>query len=269
MEYKHSYKYPQRVLGALMVCNTGVQRCEERYSWGPGVRDHYLIHYIIAGKGRYQVNGQTYTLGAGDLFLALPDESIFYQADGTEPWEYCWVGFQGTEARLLLDQTDLGSGMPVLRGVSAEVYKQMMRIYESRGGLPHQAAFMTGALYQMLAALIRDRSIAAVRSGGDGVQRACEYIANNFAMPITVEEIAAHVGLSRSRLYRLFMAELRLSPVQVLTQVRIRQACALLRRGDLSVKAVAASVGFENQLYFSRRFREVVGMSPTEYASSK
>ena len=268
MEYKHSYKYPQRTLSALAVCNTGVQRCEGGYSWGPGVRDHYLIHYIIAGKGRFQVGGRSFALTGGDLFLDRPDENIFYQADGEEPWEYCWVGFHGTEARLLLGQTDLTPQSPVLHGASPDVYKQMMRIYESRGGLPHQAAFMTGALYQLLAALIRDRRAPVARQEGDSVRRACEYIVNNLSMPITVSDVAEHVGLSRSRLYRLFMAELQLSPVQVLTQARIRQACALLRRGDLSVKEVAASVGFDNQLYFSRRFREVMGMPPTQYAAA-
>ena len=267
MQYKYSYKFPQRTLGALTVCNTGVQRCEGSYSWGPGVRDHYLMHYVIAGKGVYQVGGRRFELARGDLFLARPDERIFYQADPGEPWEYCWVGFHGTEAKLLLDQTDLSAEAPVLRGVNADVYKQMMRIYESRGSLPHQAAFMTGALYQLLAALMRDHRATAVRRGDDSVQRACDYIVNNLALPITVEDVAAHVGLSRSRLYRLFMAQLGLSPVQVLTQVRIRQACALLRRGDLSVKTVATSVGFENQLYVSRRFREVMGCTPTDYAS--
>ena len=267
--YKHSYKYPQRTVGALTVFNTGVQRCEGSYSWGPGVRDHYLIHYVISGKGEYQAGGRTYALAAGDMFLTCPDENIFYQANAGDPWEYCWVGFHGTEAKLLLDQTDLSAERPVLRGVSPDAYKQMMRIYESRGSQPHQAAFMTGALYQLLAALMRDRRAPAARRGDDSVQQACEFITNNLAMPITVEDIAAHVGLSRSRLYRLFMDQMRMSPVQVLTQVRIRQACALLGRGDLSVKAVAASVGFENQLYFSRRFREIMGCSPTEFAQKQ
>ena len=66
--YKYSYKYPQKTVGALTVCNTGVQRCESGYSWGPGVRDHYLIHYVISGKGNYQVGDRTFSLAAGDLF---------------------------------------------------------------------------------------------------------------------------------------------------------------------------------------------------------
>ena len=60
-----------------------------------------------------------------------------------------------------------------------------------------------------------------------------------------------------------YLKAILLKAMQALTQVRIRHACALLRRGDLSVKAVAASVGFENPLYFSRRFHEIVGSPPT------
>ena len=178
------------------------------------------------------------------------------------------MGFHGTEARLLLGQTDLNEQSPVLHGASPDVYKQMMRIYESRGSLPHQAAFMTGALYQLLAALIRDRRAPVARQEGDCVRRACDYIVNNLSMPITVSDVADHVGLSRSRLYRLFMTQLQHAPMEVLTQARIRHACALLRRGDLTVKEVAASVGFDNQLYFSRRFREVMGVPPTQYAAA-
>lgn len=266
MQYKFSYKFSQRDPGALTVCNTGVQRCEAGYSWGPGVRDQYLMHYIIAGRGVYQVGEQRFTLAAGDLFLAWPNERIFYQADHREPWEYCWVGFRGSEAASLLEKSGLSGDMPVLRAVSENVYGQMMQIYHAQGSLPHQAAFMTGALYQLLAALMRDRRGLAPRRSDDCVQQACAYIADHLALPISVEDIAAHVGLSRSRLYRLFMAKLRLSPVQVLTQERIRLACTLLRRRDLSVKAVAASVGYENQLYFSRRFHEIMGCTPTDFA---
>lgn len=266
MQYKFSYKFTQRDPGALTVCNTGIQRCEPDYSWGPGVRDQHLIHYIIAGKGAYQAGGRSFTLSAGDLFLALPGERIFYQADHQSPWEYCWVGFRGSDAATLLEQGGLSGDTPVLRAVSEDVYGQMMQIYHAQGSLPHQAAYMTGALYQLLAALMRDRRAPAPHRGDDCVQRACAYIADHLALPIGVEDIAAHVGLSRSRLYRLFMAKLGLSPVQVLTQERIRLACTLLRRGDLSVKAVAASVGYENQLYFSRRFREIMGCPPSQFA---
>ena len=57
-----------------------------------------------------------------------------------------------------------------------------------------------------------------------------------------------------------------ISPVQYLTKYRMSQACILLKKTDMAVKAVAFSVGYEDPLYFSRRFRETEGCSPKEYA---
>lgn len=264
--YKHSYKFPQRILASLAVYNTGIQKCQSNYSWGPGVRDHYLLHYVMAGRGEYQVDGRTYALCAGDLFLACPDVNIFYKSDAEEPWEYCWVGFHGTDAPLLLARTDLSRETPVCTIEGEDLYKQMMLIYQFKGSLEHQTTYMTGALYQLLSILMRTRRSSAKRSPSiHHVARACDFIANNFALPISIEDVAAHVGISRSRLYRAFAREIQLSPVQYLSNFRIRQACALLQRRSLSIKAVAQSVGFENQLYFSRRFRQIMQMSPTEF----
>ena len=267
MLYKYSYKYPQRELAALNVCNTGLQRCEPGYSWGPGVRDHFLIHYVISGSGVYESDGVRRELRAGDLFLSRPDMRIFYQSSADDPWEYCWVGFHGTDAELLLERIDLEE--PVLRDVGETACRLVMQIYFSRGSRFHVSAAMTGLLYHLLALLMREHPARAARERDDTVRRACNYIENHFALPIGISDVARHVGVSRSQLYRLFVSELKLTPMQALTQVRIRHACALLRRGDLSVKAVAASVGFENPLYFSRRFHEIVGSPPTEYVRGK
>ena len=268
--YKLSYKFPGRVLTALTVYNTGVQRCEPGYAWGPGIRDHYLLHYVIAGRGEYEAFGRRYAVRAGELFAIWPDGTIYYRADDADPWEYCWVGFNGPDAPLLLEQTDLSQEAPVWPVRGDDVYKQMMQIIHAQGSLAYQAAAMTGALYQLLALLIRDRRTPPGRSAALGyVSDACAYVASHYHLPVSVEDIAAHVGLSRSRLYRVFRQELQLSPMEYLTRFRIRQACALLERGDFSVKAVALSVGYEDQLSFSRRFREIMGASPTAWAQAR
>jgi Transcriptional regulator containing an amidase domain and an AraC-type DNA-binding HTH domain len=77
--------------------------------------------------------------------------------------------------------------------------------------------------------------------------------------------VARHVGICRSRLYRAFEEYMNTSPTKYLTRFRMRQACLLLEKTELSVKAVAFSVGFEDPLYFSRRFREVIGRAPSAY----
>lgn len=266
--HKDSFKVAGR-LTALRVYNTGTQRCEPGYRWGPGVRDHYLIHCILEGRGTYTVRGVTYELVQGDLFLAQPDEVITYRADTASPWAYCWVGFNGPDAGALLRQTDFTPERPVLHPADEERSRELLLdIYRVRGNQPHDIAAMAGRLYLFLAWLMetaRQEAGDRQQASWTHVQLACTYIANNFANPIGVAEIASHVGVSRSLLYRAFQAQLSMSPVQYLAQFRIRQACRLLERGALSVKAVAYSVGFEDPLYFSRRFRDLVGCTPGAY----
>ena len=79
-KYKNSYIVKEKELVSLSVYNVGFQSCDSLYQWGPGIRDHYLIHYIISGKGRYTVNGSVHTLTPGDAFLVYPNTEVIYQA---------------------------------------------------------------------------------------------------------------------------------------------------------------------------------------------
>ena len=271
--YKHSFKVADRLLTTLSVYNTGLQRCDPGYTWGPGVRDHYLIHYVMAGKGTYTAQGKTHAVSEGDMFLAWPNEMITYRADTEEPWSYCWVGFGGLDAGELIKQTDFTHKAPVLHVEGGDMPRTLiLDIYESRGARPHEMTRMTGKLYAFIAWLMETAQVETRRkqqAGVEHVQRACEYIANNYASSITVQDIAASVGVCRSLLNRAFQQHMEISPVQYLTKYRMTQACLLLERTDMAVKAVAYSVGFEDPLYFSRRFREMHGCAPRAWAEEK
>jgi transcriptional regulator GlxA family with amidase domain len=102
----------------------------------------------------------------------------------------------------------------------------------------------------------------------DYVQKAVAYISANYSRPITVEEIAGYVGLSRSHLFRSFEKVMDKSPKEYLTDFRIRRACNLLQGSDLSITAIANAVGFENSLYFSKVFHRATGMSPKNYRAA-
>ena len=80
-----------------------------------------------------------------------------------------------------------------------------------------------------------------------------------------MEDIAAYVGLSRSHLFRSFELVLQQSPKEYLTDFRMKQACYLLEHSNLSITAIANSVGFDNGLYFSKTFHKKKGASPKAY----
>ncbi len=266
--YKNSYKVTEKELVSLSVYNVGFQKCTANYQWGPGIRDHYLIHYIISGKGTYFVNGEAIHLAPGDSFLVYPNTEVTYRADRNEPWEYAWVGFAGSDASIILQATDFHKTTPYIHNVSngEQIHRQILHIYDARGNEFEHAVEMTGRLYTMLAFFMHNSTNRSIQNtSASYVQKGIEYISANYSYPITVEDISSYVGLSRSHLFRSFQNIMEVSPKEYLTDFRIKQACYLLEHSNLSITAIANSVGFDNSLYFSKTFHKKKGVSPKEY----
>lgn len=266
--YKNSYKVTEKELVSLSVYNVGFQRCDPLYQWGPGIRDHYLIHYIISGCGYYKTGGHTYKLYAGDTFLVYPNTEVLYYANEQEPWEYAWVGFTGSDASMILNATDFTVDCPVIHGtpLGSDIHRQILHIYDARGNEFEHAVEMTGRLYTMLASFMHGATHATVQNSVNSyVQKGIEFISSNYSYAITVEDIADYVGVSRSHLFRSFQNVLGQSPKEYLTEFRMKQACYLLEHSDLSITAIANSLGFDNSLYFSKTFHKQKMMSPKEY----
>ena len=266
--YKNSYKVTEKELVSLSVYNVGFQKCDPLYQWGPGIRDHYLIHYVMSGEGTYEVMGKSFPLKAGDTFLVYPNTEVTYFADQKNPWEYCWVGFTGSDASTILKATDFTKDTPVIFNTpfGEDIKRQFLHIYEARGNEFKHAVEMTGRLYTALALFMHSATQTNVHTSvNQYVQKGIEFIAANYSYPISIEDIAAYVGLSRSHLFRSFTQVLGQSPKEYLTGVLITQACYLLEHSELSITAIAISVGFDNSLYFSKTFHKSKGVSPREY----
>lgn len=297
--YKQSHKVSHRSLVSLSVYNVGQQKCTPGYQWGPGVRDHYLIHYVRSGKGEYRIRraetvdrsgadpagagsrsgagpaGKAaelrFTLSAGDLFLVRPDTEILYRADDRDPWEYQWVGFAGADAASMLEAAEFSPDCPVLRAVpyGGELSRRLREISEAFGNSFRSSVEMTGRLCLALSLLIPPASSASSGENAEraNVRTACSYIDSHFAYNISIEAVAAYASVSRSTLYRQFMTALGQSPKRYLDTFRIRRACLLLTETELSVSAISNSVGFQSPLYFSKAFRKMMNLSPGEYRS--
>lgn len=109
-----SYTIESVGVSSLTVYYVGYQHCKPSHSWGPGIRDHYLLHHVQSGKGIFQIDDKIYPIKAGDTFLARPGNTIFYQADPNDPWSYCWIGFHGSGCANLLAQTDFSTSGHVI-----------------------------------------------------------------------------------------------------------------------------------------------------------
>ena len=100
----------------------GREQCSKTHKFGPAVRQHYLLHYVLDGEGFLHKGGQVYSVSKGDLFVILPGEVTTYWADQIHPWQYAWVGFyiNGGSAKKALPQfTEKGFAPVIKRGLAS------------------------------------------------------------------------------------------------------------------------------------------------------
>lgn len=96
-----------------------------------------------------------------------------------------------------------------------------------------------------------------------------EYIDNHYLEPITMESIAESYHFSPSYISRVFKKHANQPPFRYLLTLRIREAKRLIRlNGEMSFQIVSEMTGFTDPHYFSRVFRSLTGMSPSEYRKS-
>lgn len=269
MEKAYKLEFAGEQTGSLYVNCCGLSRTEPMHSFGPALKPHYLIHYILSGKGKFSIGGEEYPLEAGCGFLITPDELAFYQADAEEPWTYVWVGFSGTLAAEYVNNIGLSVRQPVFRSEASEelyrIVKDMMD--HNTYDLSHDLR-RNGQLGVFLSVIAEGSRVE--KSGGDDraniyVRKAVSFIESNYCNPIKVTDVADYVCINRSYLYTLFQQSMGMSPQRFLTTFRITKAAELLQLTSLPIESIALSCGYQDPLVFTKAFRQMKQMSPSVF----
>ena len=101
--------------------------------------------------------------------------------------------------------------------------------------------------------------------GRNVILKAIEYINNNFKKDIMLEEVASFVNISSFYFSKIFKEYTGKNYVDYITDLRIEVAKEKLREGIISIKEICYEVGYNDPNYFSRVFKKIEGLSPTEY----
>lgn len=251
----------------LIFC--GYAECEPLHSYGPATRPNYIIHYVMSGKGIYQVGEKKYSISSGQAFLIEPESLTFYQADKKEPWTYLWVGFGGTEAKNLIQDIGLNSRQLVCQCEEGEELKEIVfSMLKHTESTKENLYYLQGRLFDFFSVLARGMTLNQYEDDTTEsmhVQRAIDYIKNNYSQGITVSDIASYLALNRSYLYTVFKKSLNLSPKVFLTKFRISRAKEQLSLTEASIEYIAHSCGYKSALNFEKAFKQETGVTPSKY----
>ncbi|MEG0754405.1 MAG: AraC family transcriptional regulator [Angelakisella sp.] len=245
----------------------GNETCIPGHFFGPAVRAHYLMHFIISGEGVYKTEYGQYHLKQGDCFLIRPGQVTYYEADRNNPWEYSWVAFDGYDIRHVLENTAFKGGSEIATVTNyADALGNISKIVQLFLQSPQMEFRILSAFYAFLDTIRCDSSDSSQQDFEfQYYQRAFQYIAQNYSYPVKISEVANHVGVDRSYLYKLFIKFENCSPKQCLLEFRLKAAKNMLADPQYSITQTAYSCGFNDTASFCKQFRKSSGITPTAF----
>ena len=253
----------------------GIEQGIPGFGYKYEVLKNVVIHYVSNGKGTFKVNNKIFNLKQGDIFIILKGMNVEYMASMDDPWEYYWIGFSGSNSIEYLNRTSIIDSYVVTCTEDSKIPNIILNMCDiSKNYNPSSSddIVLLRELYSLLCTFIKefpkefeykDKELHTY------IQDAINFINSNYMNSITVNEIANHVNLSRSYLYKMFIKNLKVSPQKYLINLRMYKATLLLKNTKLPIGEVANKVGYTDSLLFSKTFSKYFSVSPLNYRNNK
>jgi AraC-like DNA-binding protein len=229
-----------------------------------------IFKYCVRGSGWCRLGSETHAVRPGDLLVVPAGVPHAYGADPTDPWTIHWFHAVGEHLPLLFERLGCDARRPVVRlGIDIRLttlFQEVHAALEDDYGEP-QLLFASQILTHLMG-----RSITMRRSVGAEwpdtparVASTVEYMKAHLSDEMDVQKLSSMAGLSPSRFQTLFRTMNALSPGHYLKNLRAQRAAQLLDTTKRAIKDIAGEVGYQDALYFSRVFRQVHELSPSEF----
>lgn len=253
--------------------------------WELHNQDFDEVILVKSGTGVHTLGDQSFTIAQGDvLVISGGIDHAFTNRDDLRISQVCYdprqllaprpetLRLPGYHALFVLDPTDrryVGDSHRLHLGTSSwrmavELSDRIAR--EEMGAVPGYETAMRANFMQLVVSVSRwhGQQVAGPRTGGR-LHRVLEYMETHCDQPLTLDDLAARAHMSKNNFLRVFRSEQQVTPIEFLIRLRMVRACEMMHDTEKSISEIAYAVGFSDSNYFSRRFREVYGLPPSQY----
>ncbi len=254
----------------LDLYQAGYEECSSHHSFGPVVRDFFVLHFIVDGAGYLEINNNVYNLKKGDLFL-IPKHSVSrYYVDNNNPYKYFWIGFSGVNDVNLLNAIGFNSANNCYVIHCGDNYNEILSLLSEIHNIDDATSLkshlsLSSMLIKLFSILVnKDIKFKDSNDRNEALDIAVKYIEKNFASHIDMKILENVTNMHRSNIYRLFLNNFGISPTEYIRNSRLENALYLLKNTDYSIKKISVSCGFSDSVYFCKVFKNVYKKTPSD-----
>ncbi len=236
--------------------------------------EHWYYHHkykilalemIIEGNCLYEQDGRSDLIEAGQIYLIHRGSNTRIINGSAKFYRKLVLGLTGSALEILMETLQLRKTYIVTPSNSQDAQKHFLEIHELLKTVkPENVPLITGKTYEFLVYLAQENA-SHPQSLPNTMSNAVSLINSSLDRDLQVSQIAAGCGVSTATLYRLFQKYFNQSPQEYMTKLRMALARQWIIELPLSIKEIAARLGYRNQLYFSMVFKKENAMSPTQF----
>jgi AraC-like DNA-binding protein len=241
------------------------------FNWAAGrVLNEYQIVYIPNGKGILEVRGiEPIVIEGGTIFLLFPDMWHRFKPLLETGWEEFWVGFNGHYVEYLMRQDCFNPQNPVLKvGFNSEILNIFIRLIDTTTQESPVFSPMTSCFVIQLLGLVNASALMVdkTKSRQEQIIQAIRFkIHEQWDKDLDFEKIAADNNITYDWFRKAFKQTTGIAPNQYLLNIKIEKAAHMLRETTLTHAEIATEIGFENEFYFSRIFKNKMDCTASAY----
>ena len=244
-----------------------------RHAYTRHTHDEYVVGIIEAGVQRLDLERGVHYSPAGSIVMINPGES--HTGGPGLPDGYVYRTFYASESFIRTAAAELGATSAILPSFRKTVITDQ-RLYDVLLAFHRSLADAAASLEQethlrhAISLLVRrhtDKGSSNWRLAGatPAIRRARQYLDEGYVRDVSLSELARACGCSPFHLARAFTVQFGLPPHAYLNNLRVAHAKRMIRAG-MSLAEVAYAVGYCDQSHLNRRFKKIVGVTPSQYA---
>lgn len=230
----------------------------------------YGFVYMVDADGYYcDANGTKRDLAGGDLVVIFPELAHAYGPKHGRPWNQIYFVVNGPQFDFWRERGMISPSHPVWHLEPVDYWRRRMEeIIAPEAGHTASAALRAfGRFMDLVCDMVAAQAESAQRPGGDAWLAESQQL---LGVPggrgwLTPQQVATQVGLSYDNFRKQFTARLGESPGQFQKRRRIDRACSAIYQGERTFKQLAEELEFCDVFHFSKAFKQVVGLSPSDF----